>query len=264
MAHLRPGRVRRAVPRGCGHLARRPPTPRSPETRRGAQSPPAPSTLEQPCHVACPSSLGPRDRSLASSVVTKASSAGEPGTQPAPTRSNGDVGAAATPTHVRARLPRHVTRTPHCSHTDVTRRQNVAMRRFVPWALLVVLVIGGAAGAALGISAHDGPAPAPAVTTNAQVPQFAGLTVRQALQLARSRGVSVRIWRLPASVAAGTVMEQLSEPAGLPGRLGRPTEEPPRRCCPTRSGHPSVPSAHPGSGSTPTAMRDRRRARTTR
>ncbi len=85
------------------------------------------------------------------------------------------------------------------------------MRRVAPWALLVVLVIGGTAGAALGISAHDGPAPASAVTTSPQVPQFAGLTVQQALQLAHTRGVSVRIWQLPASAPAGTVMEQLSD-----------------------------------------------------
>ncbi len=137
------------------------------------------------------------------------------------------------------------------------------MRRFAPWALLVVLVIGGAAGAALGISAHDGPAPASAVTTNPQVPQFAGLTVQQALQLARTRGVSVRIWRLPASAAAGTVMEQLSnQPVFLVVSAGPLKNR--RAVLPTRSGRPSAPSARPGSGSTPTATPGRRRARATR
>ena len=42
-------------------------------------------------------------------------------------------------------------------------------------------------------------------------PVFVGMTVDQALASARSRGLTVRIWRLPASVPAGTVMQQVSE-----------------------------------------------------
>ncbi len=119
------------------------------------------------------------------------------------------------------------------------------MRRFAPWALLVVLVIGGAAGAALGISSHEAPPPASAVTTIPQVPQFAGLPVKQALQLARTRGVSVRIWRLPASAAAGTVIEQLSnQPVFLVVSEGPLKDR--RTVLPHAVGPPVLPECAPG------------------
>ncbi len=87
------------------------------------------------------------------------------------------------------------------------------MRRLAPWALLVVLVAGVTAGAALGISqSHTGGSGvAVAAAPGPAKPVFVGMTVNQALELARSRGVSVRIWRLPASMPAGTVMQQVSE-----------------------------------------------------
>jgi hypothetical protein len=89
------------------------------------------------------------------------------------------------------------------------------VRRSAPWALLVVLVVAVTAGALLGVSdSHKSSAATTAATAATAAPAeplFVGMTVGQALELARSRGVSVRIWRLPASMPAGTVMQQVSE-----------------------------------------------------
>ena len=71
------------------------------------------------------------------------------------------------------------------------------------------------------------------------------MTVQQALQLARGRGVSVRIWRLPASAAAGTVMEQLSSrPVFLVVSAGPPKNR--RAVLPHAVGPPVGPECAPG------------------
>jgi len=75
-----------------------------------------------------------------------------------------------------------------------------------------MLVVGVAAGAALGIAGlPKSSAGAPAVTSRPQEPVFVGMTLRQAAQLARSRGVSIRVWRVPASARRGTVLQQVSD-----------------------------------------------------
>jgi len=90
--------------------------------------------------------------------------------------------------------------------------KNGVVRRLVPLALLAVLVAGVAAGAALGIAGFPkSSAGAPALTPNPNEPVFVSMTLRQATQLARSRGVSVRVWRVPASAPTGTVLQQVSD-----------------------------------------------------
>jgi hypothetical protein len=101
---------------------------------------------------------------------------------------------------------------------------NGGVRNLAPWALLVLLGLGGAAGAALGIAnSHALPA-AHVVTSPGMLPsQFVGLTVQQAEQLARSEGVQVRVWRLPADAPAGRVLQEISSrPAFLVVSAGPP------------------------------------------
>ena len=104
MSHLRPGRVRcdrEAVPilRARSRQRRSPP-----DSGRGRdRSQPAPPS-KQPSHVRVPPSLRPQPRSLASSVVGPASSAGAPGTESAPA----DPAAATRVERPRVGPPRHV------------------------------------------------------------------------------------------------------------------------------------------------------------
>jgi hypothetical protein len=112
------------------------------------------------------------------------------------------------------------------------------VRRFLPWALLVLLLVAMVAAAALGFSQSPNAVVTPA-TAGPQEPLFVGMTVGQAVGEARSRGVSVRVWPVPASDPAGTVMQQVSEQpvflvvstgplrqrdAVLPGAVGRPVQ----------------------------------------
>ena len=98
------------------------------------------------------------------------------------------------------------------------------MRNLAPWALLVLLGLGGAAGAALGIAnSHALPAARAVDSPGTGPSQFVGLTVQQAEQLARSEGVQVRVWRLPADAPAGTVLQEISSrPAFLVVSAGPP------------------------------------------
>jgi hypothetical protein len=112
------------------------------------------------------------------------------------------------------------------------------VRNLAPWALLLLLVVGGAVGAALGIAgSHTAPGPGAAAAAAAPQSEFVGLTVEQARQLAHAQGIDVRIWRVPADTRAGTVMEEVSSrpaflivsggppahrEAVLPGAVGPP------------------------------------------
>jgi hypothetical protein len=98
------------------------------------------------------------------------------------------------------------------------------VRNLAPWALLVLLGLGGAAGAALGIvDSHAHPAVGAADSPGAVSSQFVGLTVQQAERLARSEGVQVRVWRLPTDAPAGTVLQEISSrPAFLVVSAGPP------------------------------------------
>ncbi len=115
------------------------------------------------------------------------------------------------------------------------------MRNLVPWALLLLLGLGGAAGAALGIAGSRTSPGAGTVgatgATGARESEFVGLTLEQATQLAHARGVDIRVWRVPAGAPAGTVMEEVSSHpaflivsdgspahrhAALPGAVGPP------------------------------------------
>jgi hypothetical protein len=101
---------------------------------------------------------------------------------------------------------------------------NGGVRNLAPWALLVLLGLGSAAGAALGIANSHAPAAARAAASPGGSPsQFVGLTVQQAEQLARSEGVRVRVWRLPTDAPAGTVLQEISSrPAFLVVSAGPP------------------------------------------
>ena len=101
---------------------------------------------------------------------------------------------------------------------------NGGVRNLVPWALLVLLGLGGAAGAAVGIASSHASSAARAVDSSGPGPsQFVGLTVQQAEQLARSEGVQVRAWRLPTDAPAGTVLQEISSrPAYLVVSAGPP------------------------------------------
>jgi hypothetical protein len=115
------------------------------------------------------------------------------------------------------------------------------VRNLAPWALLLLLGLGGAAGAAVGIAgSHAGSATGTGgadAASGARQSEFVGLTLQQARQLAHAQGVDVRIWRVPAGTPAGTVMEEVSShpaflivssgpPANrhavLPGAMGPP------------------------------------------
>ena len=88
---------------------------------------------------------------------------------------------------------------------------NGGVRNLVPWTLLVILGLGGAAGAAVGIAnSHARPAARAVGGAGSRPSQFVGLTEQQAEQLARSEGVQVRLWRLPTDAPVGTVLEEIS------------------------------------------------------
>jgi hypothetical protein len=113
------------------------------------------------------------------------------------------------------------------SRFDVTPRcpvHNGGVRNLAPWALLVLLGVGGAAAAALGITnSHAHPAVPASDSTGTGSSQFVGLTVQQAEQLARNEGVQVRVWRLPTDAPAGTVLQEISSrPAFLVVSAGPP------------------------------------------
>ena len=117
---------------------------------------------------------------------------------------------------------------------------NGGVRNLVPWTLLLLLGLGGAVGAVVGIANSHARSAARGVNSHGAGPsQFVGLTVQQAEQLARSEGVQVRVWRLPTDAPAGTVLQEISSrPAflvvssGPPehrGALLRPALSPPVR-----------------------------------
>jgi hypothetical protein len=100
------------------------------------------------------------------------------------------------------------------------------VRNLAPWALLLLLGLGGAAGAALGIAnSHTGAGAATAGDTGAPHSEFVGLTLPQARQLAHAKGIDIRIWRVPTDTPAGTVMEEVSShPAFLIVSDGPPAD----------------------------------------
>ena len=86
------------------------------------------------------------------------------------------------------------------------------MRRLAPLVLVLATVVLTAAGAVLGISqSPQGSATGSAGVAGPRAPLFVGLTIGPALRLARSQGVPVRIWRVPARLPVGTVMQQVSD-----------------------------------------------------
>ena len=135
------------------------------------------------------------------------------------------------------------------------------MRNLAPWALLVLLGVGGAAAAALGIAnSHAQPVGPASDSTGAGPSQFVGLTVQQAEQLARNEGVQVRVWRLPTDATAGTVLQEISSrPAFLVVSAGPPAHRGP--ALHPAPGPPVRPVCTPGSDSAPTATPRRRRVR---
>jgi hypothetical protein len=119
------------------------------------------------------------------------------------------------------------------------------VRRLAPWGLLLLLAVGTLVGAILGrADAHPGTAH-PADASGARPSQFVGLTVEQAEQVARSQGIAVRIWRVPASAPHDTVMEEVSSrPAFLVVSDGPPKNR--MAVLPHAVGPPVHPECAPG------------------
>jgi hypothetical protein len=85
------------------------------------------------------------------------------------------------------------------------------VRNSLPRLLLAVLVVVAGAGATLGaLEAGGVPAAHRAETPAAQQPVLVGMSLAQALGVARRDGITVRLWRRPDSAPAGTVIQQLS------------------------------------------------------
>src|SRR5271167_2680459 len=88
---------------------------------------------------------------------------------------------------------------------------NGGVRNLFAWALVALVGLAGATGAALGIADYHARPAVPGIDSNGTGPsQFVGLTVQQAEQLARSEGVQVHVWRLPTDAPAGTVLQEIS------------------------------------------------------
>lgn len=106
------------------------------------------------------------------------------------------------------------------------RDKNVVMRNFIPRALLVVVLAVTGASAALGASGFGtGSAVTSGGTGSRQELSLVGMSVGQAVRVAHSHGITVELWRVPASSPVGTVIQQVNyEPAYLVVSSGRPKD----------------------------------------